>query len=113
METGLLQREHALREMAMTVSFGFCFLTAWSHALVMPAALRGSRMFGQSVRGIGFTMSISVAQLAFAADLHTINTSKMAILVARPAAGLRGYLWLRFLNTPGTPYHRLAFPTSI
>jgi Na+:H+ antiporter, NhaA family len=46
------------------------------------------------VAGIGFTMSIFIANLAFAGQSDVINASKMAILVASIAAGGLGFAWL-------------------
>ena len=48
--------------------------------------------------GIGFTMSIFIANLAFPGQAAFINASKMAILMASLTAGLAGLLWL-FLYT--------------
>ena len=44
--------------------------------------------------GIGFTMSIFIANLAFAASPALVNASKMAVLLASLGAGMAGYLWL-------------------
>lgn len=48
--------------------------------------------------GIGFTMSIFVAELAFKGNDVMILQSKIAILSASVVAGLIGYLWLRFAS---------------
>ena len=47
------------------------------------------------VAGIGFTVAIFIAGLAFAND-DLVATAKLAILLASLAAGLAGYLMLRF-----------------
>ena len=68
------------------VSLGICALPGdlrWSH--VVGAGLLG---------GIGFTMSIFIANLAFPGQSDVINASKMAILVASIAAGGLGFAWL-------------------
>jgi Na+:H+ antiporter, NhaA family len=44
--------------------------------------------------GIGFTMSIFIANLAFAGDAQLVNSSKAAILAASLVAGLCGLVWL-------------------
>jgi NhaA family Na+:H+ antiporter len=70
----------------LAVALGFCRLpegVRWSHLL-------GAGMLG----GIGFTMSIFIANLAFPADPALINSSKMAILCASAASALLGYCWL-------------------
>jgi NhaA family Na+:H+ antiporter len=56
----------------------------------------GAGMLG----GIGFTMSIFIANLAFAGNDETITASKMAVLLASLAAGLVGFLWLMVLGKP-------------
>ncbi|MDH4945250.1 Na+/H+ antiporter NhaA [Sulfurimonas sp. C5] len=57
-----------------------------------------SQVFGVSLLGgIGFTMSIFVAELAFYGNEPYIFQAKIAILTASLLAGLSGYLWLRFI----------------
>jgi NhaA family Na+:H+ antiporter len=51
--------------------------------------------------GIGFTMSIFIAQLAFADNPEALNASKTALLLASLAAGVLGYLWLRAVGARG------------
>lgn len=47
--------------------------------------------------GIGFTMSIFVADLAFAGNDTLIFQAKIGILAASLTAGLLGFLWLRYV----------------
>ncbi len=78
---------------AIAVALGLCRLPSdlgWSH--IVGAGLLG---------GIGFTMSIFIANLAFVGQPAEINASKMAILVASSLAGILGYLWLRRAGAPG------------
>lgn len=73
----------------LAVGLGLCRLPGelrWSHIL-------GAGLLG----GIGFTMSIFITNLAFAANPGLINAAKMAILFASLAAGLLGFLWLRYV----------------
>ena len=80
----------------VAVTIGLCRLPedlSWRHVL-------GAGMLG----GIGFTMSIFITNLAFAGDPVTINSSKMAILLASLMAGTVGFLWLRWVCRP-TPDH--------
>jgi NhaA family Na+:H+ antiporter len=75
------------------VALGICRLPSdlkWRH--VVGAGLLG---------GIGFTMSIFIANLAFAGQPELINASKMAILIASLTAGTVGFLWLKLLGRPG------------
>lgn len=46
--------------------------------------------------GIGFTMSIFVADLAFADDAGMLLMAKSGILFASAMSGIAGYCWLRF-----------------
>lgn len=55
--------------------------------------LHGVAMLG----GIGFTMSIFVADLAFASSPELLLMAKTGILFASLVAGISGYCWLRFM----------------
>jgi NhaA family Na+:H+ antiporter len=71
---------------AAAVAIGMCKLPSdlgWRHVI-------GAGMLG----GIGFTMSIFIANLAFAGQATEINASKIAILIASTISGIVGYLWL-------------------
>ena len=71
----------------LAVSLGLCRLPAdlrWSH-------LAGAGLLG----GIGFTMSIFIANLAFAGQPDLVNASKMAIFAASLVAGILGFVWLK------------------
>ncbi len=46
--------------------------------------------------GMGFTMSIFIANLGFSAAPGTLVAAKTAILLASMLAGIAGFLWLRF-----------------
>lgn len=73
---------------ALAVAIGICRLPTdlkWRHIV-------GSGMLG----GIGFTMSIFIANLAFAGDTPTINASKIAILAASLTSGIMGFAWLSY-----------------
>jgi NhaA family Na+:H+ antiporter len=48
------------------------------------------------VGGIGFTMSIFIAELGFAGDAESLLMAKTGVLFASLIAGLAGYVWLRF-----------------
>jgi NhaA family Na+:H+ antiporter len=79
----------------LAVALGLCRL---------PGDLRWSHIFGAGMLGgIGFTMSIFIANLAFPADPVTINASKMAILGASLTAGILGYTFLRLLPAGDRP----------
>lgn len=71
----------------VTVSLGICKL---------PSGVDWRQIAGAGILGgIGFTMSIFIANLAFAGDSEVINSSKMAILLASLVSGTMGFIWLR------------------
>ncbi len=56
-----------------------------------------SQVFGVAfLGGIGFTMSIFVADLAFVGDETLVFQAKVGILVASLFSGLFGYFWLKY-----------------
>ena len=65
----------------------------------LPIDVNWGHIFGAGLLGgIGFTMSIFIANLAFATNAQVINASKIAILLASLAAGVLGFMWLRFFG---------------
>ncbi len=67
----------------------------------LPDGVAWSQMIGAGLLGgIGFTMSLFVASLAFRGTAE-ITEAKMAILLASVVAGLAGYLVLRSSRPPG------------
>jgi NhaA family Na+:H+ antiporter len=78
-----------------------CALAVASGLCRLPADLRWPHMIGAGfLGGIGFTMAIFIANLAFAGHPDAINASKMAILAASLAAGCAGFLCLRLAAAP-------------
>lgn len=76
----------------IAVSIGICRL---------PLDLNWKHVFGAGLLGgIGFTMSIFIANLAFVGESEVINASKMAILLASLTAGSIGFLWLKLMGKP-------------
>lgn len=76
----------------IAVSIGICRL---------PLDLNWKHVFGAGLLGgIGFTMSIFIANLAFVGESDVINASKMAILLASLTAGSIGFLWLKLMGKP-------------
>lgn len=70
----------------LAVKAGFSRLPTeltWQHIV-------GAGMLG----GIGFTMSIFIANLAFTDAPATVTDAKVAVLVASVVSGLAGYVWL-------------------
>lgn len=67
----------------------------------LPEGASMSQLFGVSaLGGIGFTMSIFVADLAFLGNEEFIFQAKIGILAASLFAGIFGYIWLRFIAKP-------------
>lgn len=79
----------------------FTFIVVTIGVCRLPLDLNWKHIFGAGLLGgIGFTMSIFIANLAFAGDAAVINASKMAILLASVTAGTIGFIWLKLLGTP-------------
>lgn len=75
-----------------------CLLAVASGLCSLPADLHWRHIVGAGLLGgIGFTMSIFIANLAFPTDAALVDASKMAILCASLLAGTSGYLWLRYV----------------
>ena len=78
-----------------------CLLAVLSGICRLPADVRWTHIIGAGMLGgIGFTMSIFIANLAFSTSPETINASKVAILLSSLAAGAIGYLWLMAFTKP-------------
>jgi Na+:H+ antiporter, NhaA family len=76
----------------LAVSAGLCRL---------PTDLNWKHVFGAGLLGgIGFTMSIFIANLAFAGQADEIASSKLAVMLASVAAGAFGFLWLKLFGKP-------------
>jgi len=64
----------------------------------LPEGSNMSQIFGVAfLGGIGFTMSIFVAELAFLGSPELIFQAKVGILAASLFAGAFGYIWLRYI----------------
>lgn len=78
--------------------FGVAWLAIKLKIATLPQNSSMSQIFGVAfLGGIGFTMSIFVADLAFINNPELIFQAKVGILVASLFAGLFGYFWLRFV----------------
>jgi NhaA family Na+:H+ antiporter len=79
----------------------FCFVAVTVGLCRLPSDLTWRHIVGAGILGgIGFTMSIFIANLAFPQQDQLINASKMAILAASLGAGLLGFGWLRLIKAP-------------
>jgi len=67
----------------------------------LPKDTRFTQIAGVSLlAGIGFTMSIFVAQLGFSHNEELLLMAKTGILVASVLAGVAGYIWLFLVSKP-------------
>jgi len=74
---------------------GFSWLAIKAGLCVLPQGTNMSQIFGVSlIGGIGFTMSIFIAELAFVGQPEFLLMAKTGVLVASLLAGVLGYLWL-------------------
>jgi NhaA family Na+:H+ antiporter len=63
----------------------------------LPEGMTVNHLIGVGlVGGIGFTMSIFIAELGFAGEAENLLMAKTGVLFASLIAGISGYLWLRF-----------------
>jgi len=77
-------------------------LASWiavrSGLAVLPEDVSWRHLVGAGITaGIGFTMSMFIANLAFGVGAHG-DEVKVAILIASVIAGVAGYLWLRWVH---------------
>lgn len=78
--------------------FGVSWLAIKLKVATLPEGSTMNQIFGVAfLGGIGFTMSIFVADLAFMGNPEFIFQAKIGILAASLFAGLFGYFWLRFV----------------
>lgn len=78
--------------------FGVSWLAIKLKIASLPQNSSLSQIFGVAfLGGIGFTMSIFVADLAFINNPELIFQAKVGILAASLFAGLFGYFWLRYI----------------
>lgn len=78
--------------------FGVAWLAIKLGIAKLPEGSTMSQVFGVAfLGGIGFTMSIFVADLAFAGNETLIFQAKVGILAASLFAGVFGFMWLRFI----------------
>lgn len=77
---------------------GFSILSVRAGISSLPFDVKGRHLLGAGcLGGIGFTMSIFIAMLAFD-DLQLINAAKISILIASLIAGMIGYFILKTMK---------------
>lgn len=79
--------------------FGVSWLAVKLKIAQLPKGSSMSQVFGVAfLGGIGFTMSIFVADLAFVNNPELVFQAKVGILTASLFSGLFGYFWLKFVS---------------
>ncbi len=80
---------------------GFTWLMVRLGLGTLPLGMNGKHLFGVGlIGGIGFTMSIFIAELGFAGQTDALLMAKTGVLFASLVAGLAGYVWMRFVTGP-------------
>jgi len=80
---------------------GFSWLLLKLGVAVLPKDTRFTQIAGVSLlAGIGFTMSIFVAQLGFEGNEELLLMAKTGILFASLLAGVAGFIWLYLVSKP-------------
>jgi NhaA family Na+:H+ antiporter len=76
---------------------GFSWLAVKAGITSLPPGLNFKHIIGVGLMGgIGFTMSIFIAELGFAHQAQDLLMAKTGILLASLVAGVSGFLWLYF-----------------
>ncbi len=76
---------------------GFSWVAVKLGITTLPQGLNFKHIIGVSLMGgIGFTMSIFIAELGFADQDHNLLMAKTGILLASAFAGISGFAWLYF-----------------
>jgi len=79
---------------------GFTWLTVKFGVGHLPAGLNFNHIIGVGfMSGIGFTMSIFIAELGFAHHPEDLLMAKTGILIGSLIAGIAGFAWLLFTST--------------
>ncbi|MFV1985081.1 MAG: Na+/H+ antiporter NhaA, partial [Thiohalomonadales bacterium] len=74
---------------------GFSWIAVKMNITTLPAGLNFKHIIGVSLMGgIGFTMSIFVAELGFAQQTEELLMAKTGVLFASLFAGISGFIWL-------------------
>ncbi len=75
----------------------FTWLARKFRLTAMPKGMNGWQLIGIAfLAGVGFTMSIFIANLAFVDNPAVVNSAKIGIIAGSLISGLTGYLILRF-----------------
>ena len=79
----------------------------------VPGGARWSRVYGVAmVAGIGFTVALFIANLAFGGDAELLKQARLGVLVGSLVSGMSGMLVLRALPAPAAAVPAGATPTA-
>jgi len=88
---------------------GFSWVAVKLGLTSLPQGLNFKHIVGVGfMGGIGFTMSIFIAELGFAHQADDLLMAKTGILLASILAGISGFLWLYFTAEKNTMSHKLS-----
>jgi Na+:H+ antiporter, NhaA family len=88
----------------MTGIFFFSWIGIRLGMVSLPAGVSMRHLLGVGfLGGIGFTMSIFIAELSFPGDREALLMAKSGIMLASLLSALAGYLWLRFICPKPVP----------
>lgn len=74
---------------------GLCWITIKLGFAQLPEKTKYKQLAGVAlIAGVGFTMSLFIAELAFPNDLAQLNLAKMGILLGSLFSGIAGVIWL-------------------
>jgi NhaA family Na+:H+ antiporter len=75
----------------------FSYIGIWTGLVDLPKDINFLKIIGVSLlAGVGFTMSIFIANLAFAGNPALLDSSKLGILIGSSISGALGFIVLRF-----------------
>lgn len=78
---------------------GFCWIAVKLGLTKLPKDMNFNHIFGVGLMGgIGFTMSIFIAELGFAQHAQDLLIAKTGILLASIVAGISGFIWLYYTS---------------
>ncbi|MCF6279889.1 MAG: Na+/H+ antiporter NhaA [Flavobacteriaceae bacterium] len=78
----------------------------------LPSRINFKHILGIAfIAGVGFTMSIFIANLAFSGDLTNINSAKVGIIIGSIISGIVGYTVLRLISRNNAAQERTVIKT--
>lgn len=89
--------------------FSFCWLAVKGGLATLPNGVGWSHIYGASILGgIGFTMSLFIADLAIEDRSRTLEYAKIGIFVASLLSGILGFIFLKIVTRRRTEIHAVG-----